>query len=70
MQKLIKSGDIVTAKKISNIFRYLDDLLGLNDEDFFRRASNTIYPPELNLSCTDRDGKQADYLDMYIDFHN
>ena len=59
---------MVKARALSNFFRYLDDLLGLNDKGFFGQFSNTIYPPELNLSRTDSNGVQADYLDLDIDF--
>ena len=57
------------AKKLANNFRYLDDLLGLNDKGFFSQVNSTIYPVELALSRTDRDGTQADYLDMNIDIN-
>ena len=68
MHSLIKSGEIYRAIKLSNIFRYLDDLLGLNDNGNFDRVSSKIYPKELALSRTDNKGKQADYLDMNINF--
>ena len=66
---LINSGNLYNAKKLANNFRYLDDLLGLNDKGFFSQVNSTIYPVELALSRTDRDGTQADYLDMNIDIN-
>ena len=45
------------------IFRYLDDLLGLNDSGLFDQIFSTVYPKELGLTRTDIDRKQADYLD-------
>ena len=63
---MLNSGDIANAKKLSNSFRYLDDLLSLNDKGFFDNVSKLIYPPELTLSRTDKDGIQADYLDLDI----
>ena len=69
MYSLINSGNLYNAKKLANNFRYLDDLLGLNDKGFFSHVSSTIYPVELALSRTDRNGTQADYLDMDIDIN-
>ena len=66
IENLLNSGDIANAKKLSNSFRYLDDLLSLNDKGFFDNVSKLIYPPELTLSRTDKDGIQADYLDLDI----
>ena len=66
MESLINSGDLIKAKKLSNNFRYLDDLLGLDDNGLFHNVNNLIYPPELTLSRTDKDGTQADYLDLNI----
>ena len=67
MHSLINSGNLVKAKKLSNNFRYLDDLLGLNDRGLFGEACVSIYPPELTLySRTDNGSVQADYLDMDI----
>ena len=70
MYSLINSGDLHKAVKLSNFFRYLDDLLGLNDKGIFDQVAGTIYPCELALSRTDIGGKQADYLDMNISFDN
>ena len=68
MKSLIESKDLVKARSLSNFFRYLDDLLGLNDKGLFDQFSNIIYPPELILSRTDSNGVQTDYLDLDIDF--
>ena len=70
MYSLIDSGNLNDAKKLSNNFRYLDDLLGLNDKGFFGQNSAIIYPRELALSQTDLNMIQADYLDMDISFDN
>ena len=66
IHSLINSGQWDKAIKLSNIFRYLDDQLGLNDSGFFDQIFSTAYSKELALSRTDIDGKQADYLDMDI----
>ena len=66
INNLLTTGDVAKAKKLSNSFRYLDDLLSLNDKGTFDHDSNLIYPPELTLSRTDNLGIQADYLDLDI----
>ena len=38
----------------------------LKREAIIYYVSNLIYPPELTLSRTDKDGIQADYLDLDI----
>ena len=64
---LIDSGNIQEAKKLSGTFRYLDDLLGLNDEGLIDHIHNLIYPGELKLSRTDNEAKSAECLDMNVD---
>ena len=66
MLNLISCKDTVRAKKLSKTFRYLDDLLALNDSGMFKAAIDKIYPSDLKLSCTDVDSIQADYLDLDI----
>ena len=44
MDELIKSGELSKAKKLSNNFRYLDDLLGLNDNGIFNQVYEYLSP--------------------------
>ena len=64
MVDLISSKEVFRAKKLSKSFRYLDDLLALNDSGLFKASIKDIYPSELKLSCTDVNTIQADYLDL------
>ena len=70
MNSLINSGKLNVARKLSRNFRYLDDLLGLNDLGCFQEVQSTIYPNELVLSCTDNLGLQANYLDLNLSMEN
>ena len=70
MNSLVSSGKLNVARKLSRNFRYLDDLLGLNDIGCFEQVHSTIYPRELVLSCTDNVGIQANYLDLNISIEN
>ena len=63
---LINSGDVAKARKLALTSRYLDDLLALNDENVFQNNYGTIYPDEMKLSRTDKDGRSANYLDMNL----
>ena len=70
INSLINSGNLTLAYKLARIFRYLYDLLGLNDCGNFLKVCKTIYPSELILSCTDNLNVQADYLDLNLSIEN
>ena len=46
-------------------FRYIDDLLTINNPTFEREMPN-IYPPQLVLKKTTETTDRTSYLDMYI----
>ena len=46
IENLLSFWDIIKAKKLWNSFRYLDDLLSLNDKGLFDNFSNLIYPSD------------------------
>ena len=66
MNSLIDSRNLNLALKLSHVFRYLDDLLNLNDLGIFQQVSKIIYPKELILSRTNISDLQSDYLDLNI----
>ena len=43
MEKLKKS-DLKRAKNLRHVFRFIDDLIALNDDDEFLRSYKEIYP--------------------------
>jgi hypothetical protein len=53
------------ARGFSNTFRYIDDLLTLNNPSF-ENTINDIYPPELVLKKTTENNGRVSYLDVGI----
>lgn len=53
------------AKAFSNTFRYIDDLLTLNNPCFKEKISD-IYPPQLKLKRTTEAVDRLSYLDMEL----
>ena len=59
--------DFIRARRLFNTFRYIDDLLSLNDNNEFSRTFNEIYPPELILNKENPDSNiSANFLDLDI----
>lgn len=57
------------AKRFSNTFRYIDDLLSLNNPGFEDEISN-IYPPQLKLKRTTEAIDRLSYLDLDLSIRN
>ena len=49
LNKLVSEGNLVTAKSLSNTFRYQDDCIALNDGDAFRQHYRKMYPAEMKI---------------------
>ena len=62
MKKLVRT-DFSVARKIDKTFRYIDDLLTLNNCQFEKAIPN-IYPKELELKRTTKGPKHCSYLDL------
>ena len=63
----VKSDDV---KRFKFIYRYIDDLLVLNDNGHFDSAYTDIYPQTLELKYTARSRISATFLDMDISISN
>lgn len=63
---LIDVGDTVNYHKLRYIFRYIDDLLSLNDMGYFDSVFKDIYPSELVLNLTNINSLSTNYLDMTL----
>ena len=68
MKSLMKSN-MSKARTFSNTFRYIDDLLTLNNPSF-ERAIGDIYPPELVLKKTTGCNDVVSYLDLAMKINN
>ena len=57
-------------EKLRYIYRYIDDLIVLNDDGYFNSIYLNIYPSELELKLTSDSIHNANYLDMNISINN
>ena len=65
MEKLTKT-DIHTARKFSNSFRYIDDLLTFNHDNLINEHKHKIYPKEMVLNKENKSDKHTSFLDINI----
>ena len=64
--KFLDRNPIYGRLRYRNTFRYIDDLLSVNNRDF-NFDVNTIYPDELVVSCTNNDPyRECSFLDVDI----
>ena len=63
MEKLARR-DIVEARKLSDCFRFIDDLLCLNHGEKLAKAKHEIYPAELCLNRENKTNRAVRFLDL------
>ena len=63
MNKL-KKEDLRRARKLRHVFRFIDDLIALNDDDEFLRSYAEIYPKEMELKPENQNTESGSYLDL------
>ena len=68
--KSIKKTDNILARKFGNVFRYIDDLLAINDGHSFEAFFRDIYPDELELSKENILNTETNFLDLHIKMVN
>ena len=51
IKSLIENGDLDQATKLKDTFRYLDDLLSINDNFYFKEIISSMHRNELKLSA-------------------
>ena len=68
MEKLEKKN-IHSARNLNNTFRYIDDLINLNNDDF-KSHLDEIYPKELEVKKENSVDDSSSYLDLYITILN
>ena len=66
LKKLVDDGKIREANLLGKTFRYQDDCIAFNDEDTFRNHYRNIYPPEMQLECTNTSSAVCNFLDLRI----
>ena len=62
----LKKNDLIRARKLCNIFRFINDLNSLNDGGEFETNYSNIYPEELQLRKENTDKHEASFLDLNI----
>ena len=62
-----KKEDYKKARKFHNIFRFIDDLLAINDGGEFGKSFLDIYPPELVLNKENVNDHRTTFLDLCIE---
>ena len=61
---------LINIRKINNTFRFIDDLLSLNDDNIFEEFYKNIYPKEMELKKENTDKSSATFLDINIKIEN
>ena len=67
IQTLLKEGDKSIAKCFNYTFRYIDDVLSLNNPNF-ENYLHRMYPPELEIKNTTISSNSASYLDLLLEY--
>ena len=62
----LKKKDLIGARKLCNIFRFIDDLNAINDAGEFEKHFQDIYPGELELGKENSSNLEASFLDLDI----
>ena len=69
MQELLRKKDKKLAISFNSTFRYIDDVLSLNNSKFGDYVDR-IYPIELEIKDTTDTVKSASYLDLHLEIDN
>ena len=67
LQKLVKDKKIHEARAFNFTYRYIDDVLSINNSRFVEFLP-LIYPPELEVKETTDTASSASFLDLYLEF--
>ena len=67
LQKLVKDKKIHEARAFNFTYRYIDDVLSINNSRFAEFLP-LIYPPELEIKETTETASSASFLDIYLEF--
>ena len=66
-QKLVKDKKIHEARAFNFTYRYIDDVLSINNSRFAEFLP-LIYPPELEVKVITDTASSASFLDIYLEF--
>ena len=60
----------ISVQKINNSFRFIHDLLSLNDDSTFGKHCNDMYPTELEPKKENNNNSCPPFLDIHIYIEN
>ena len=63
----LKQKDFKTLYKFNKCYRYIDDLLTINNDNLMNEYKSKIYPQELDLNCEDKNNQEVNYLDLQLE---
>ena len=69
IEKLVESNDSKFLEKLTNIFRFQDDLFSVNDDGLFENVLGDIYPEEMKISKTNISSSKCSYLDLLVSIY-
>ena len=69
LNKMKKENNIL-ARKFGRVFRYIDDLLAINDGGEFEKYCSEIYPSELELKKENLVNIETNFLELNIQLSN
>ena len=65
-----KKSNFLSTRKLCNTFRFIDDLITINDGGIFEKNIKNIYPSELELKKESHKNTEAHFLDLNILINN
>ena len=66
----LEKAPIHLARKFSNSYRYIDDLLSFNNNNLINQLKHRIYPTELILNKENKSNNHTSFLDINITIQN
>jgi len=67
LNSTLKQKDFTTLYEFNKCYRYIDDLLAINNDGTLEDFKGRIYPPELKLTCEDKNNQEVNYLDLHLE---
>ena len=63
----LKKSDLSRARNLRHIFRFIDDLIAINDNDEFLKSYKEIYPQQMELKVENQGTIKASHLDLDLE---
>ena len=69
INRLIENNEVDKLNKLTNIFRFQDDLFAVNDTNIFENVLDDVYPKEMKISKTNISTCKCSYLDLLVSIY-